>query len=75
MISARMEDWGQIPFEKGSDPTTAAWRYFEGVRLVCFLKTALNVDFDANPASSASDSMVTRSASPAAMRRSTSRTR
>lgn len=51
------------------------WRKPEGVCLVCFLNASLKVDFEAKPASIASASIVSERASPAVMRRCTSRTR
>ena len=55
-------------------PPTAA-RKSDGVWLVCFLKASLNVDFDAKPESIANASIFSCFASPALMRRCTSRTR
>ena len=52
-----------------------AWRKLDGVCFVSLLKASLNVDFDAKPASSASASILSERASPAAIRRCTSRTR
>jgi hypothetical protein len=52
-----------------------ACRKSDGVWLVCFLNAWLKVDFDANPASIASASILRARASPALMRRWTSRTR